>query len=313
MDRPVCEFCNSTFKNAYILKSHIQNNKACLKSRGLVLDTPYVCKGCSLSFTNGTNLSVHEDICKKYYTLHMKEDYDYIIGGLQKKMNEKDEEITQLKKDKDLIQSQYQSKYESQISEMRETINKLHTTIESLAKEAINKPTTTNNTVNNTIRNQLSPTYTLDKITDKQLEDTFRSYMTEQMFWIGQKALAKMCVERIIKTKDGKMLICCSDISRKKFKLIDAKGNLKEDIEARFFTERVSVPIKNVGKDIYDCIMESISDERETISEDDYSKKDSLMEKSMKAMTAYLDIINIDDDNRNGVFKSELAALSSSL
>ena len=54
-----------------------------------------------------------------------------------------------------------------------------------------------------------------------------------------KKGIAKMCTDKIINTKDEKKLICCTDTTRKKFKYIDKKGNIKEDIEARFFVDRV--------------------------------------------------------------------------
>ena len=42
----VCEFCKSSVRDKYSLKTHLSKNKKCLKIRGLTLDTKFVCKGC---------------------------------------------------------------------------------------------------------------------------------------------------------------------------------------------------------------------------------------------------------------------------
>ena len=35
----ICQFCNSSLKDKYALKSHLLKNKNCLKTRGLSLQT----------------------------------------------------------------------------------------------------------------------------------------------------------------------------------------------------------------------------------------------------------------------------------
>jgi len=71
-----CEFCNSILKNAYTLKSHINGSKKCLKLRGLKLDSTIVCNGCKLSLTNKYNLSVHQENCKEYSILILKNEFN---------------------------------------------------------------------------------------------------------------------------------------------------------------------------------------------------------------------------------------------
>ena len=62
--------------------------------------------------------------------------------------------------------------------------------------------------------------------------------MTEKIFWKDNEVLQK-CVWKLL-------IICCTDTSRGKFKLFDVKGNLKEDIDARLFTDRVGNEIREV-------------------------------------------------------------------
>jgi hypothetical protein len=284
------------------------NNKACLKKRGLSLDNNIKCNGCFIILTHISHLTVHQETCKEY----IKYKYETIITELYKDISKKDIqllEIETLKRDI-LLKDQQILFHNKTIDELKlqnkQQIDKLQHTIEILAKESINRPTTT---INN-IRNNLSTKYTLDDIKDEELLDVFRENLTQQIFMSGQKGIAKMCTDKIINTKDEKKLICCTDTTRKKFKYIDKKGNIKEDIEARFFVDRVSKPIKDVGKQIYENIMENLSEERDNVKPDDYGKKDRLVIESFQVMDRFKDIINIDDPKYNNDFTNELAILN---
>jgi hypothetical protein len=181
--------------------------------------------------------------------------------------------------------------------------------IQTLAREGSNKVTTTHNTVNNTIRNQLSSTYTVDGLEPKQLEDTMRQYYTENDFFGGQKRLAGFCVDHVIKTPDNKMMVCCTDMARKKFKILDVQGNLKEDIEARLLCKKLTVPVKMITKEIYDTVIERIEKERDRLSSDDRSRREKLLDDSMRAQQVYMDNLNFDDLNYNQDFMHELCVL----
>ena len=73
--KEICQFCNSSLKDKYALKSHLLKNKTCLKLRGLSLDTKFICKGCENVFSSNTNLVIHNDICKEYSNLNVREEY----------------------------------------------------------------------------------------------------------------------------------------------------------------------------------------------------------------------------------------------
>jgi hypothetical protein len=195
--------------------------------------------------------------------------------------------------------------------EYKNKTDKYEGILERLASDAVNKTTTTNTINNNMIREHLSTQYTIDALTDKQLEQRIRLCMTEQIFWEGQKGLAKMCVESIIKTPDNKMMICCTDTSRGKFKLFDVKGNLKEDIDARLFTDRVGKFIKIVGNEIREAIQDGIDNKSSMLEEKNGHEKDQLLKKMEQLGYSLFDVFNVDDHERNKVFRNELAALSS--
>jgi hypothetical protein len=223
-------------------------------------------------FNSSKDLEEHYLICK-----------DYII----KKLND----------ELDILNKEY-----------KQQIERLQDRIDSLAKEAINRPT--NSSTVNHIRNNLSMMYTLEDIKEEELMELFSENLTEKVFMSGQKGLAKLCTEKIINTKDSKKLICCTDISRRKFKYMDKKGNVNEDVEARDFVDKVTKPIKEAGKKVYNTMISNINDERVQARDDDYGKKERLIDKSFQVMDRYKDIINIDDPKYICDFTNELAILN---
>jgi Zinc-finger of C2H2 type len=212
---------------------------------------------------------------------------------------------TKLQVSYDILEKQH----EKTITKLELKIAQCDAFIQTLAREGSNKVTTTNNTINNTIRNQLSSTYTVESLEPKQLEDTMRQHYTESDFFGGQKRLAGFCVDRVIKTPDNKMMVCCTDTARKKFKILDIQGNLKEDIEARLLCKKLKVPVKMITKEIYDTVIERIEKERDRLSSDDRSRREKLLDDSMRAQQMYMDNLNFDDLNYNQDFMHELCVL----
>jgi len=370
-----CEHCNIMVKSKYILKTHLVSNKTCLKIRGIELGNNFICKGCSTTFINKSNMNNHMETCKKNILLKaseqyelkiktLKDDYDLqikkikddydlqikninydhyfeieekvnIIKDLQatleknkvdydkyltlkvryeeleknkvdyEKYNKLQVRFEELEKQHDLLGKQH----DKTITKLELKIAQCDAFIQTLAREGSNKATTTHNTVNNTIRNQLSSTYTVDSLEPKQLEDTMRQYYTERDFFGGQKRLAGFCVDHVIKTPDNKMMVCCTDMARKKFKILDVQGNLKEDIEARLLCKKLTVPVKMITKEIYDTVIERIEKERDRLSSDDRSRREKLLDDSMRAQQVYMDNLNFDDLNYNQDFMHELCVL----
>ena len=185
--------------------------------------------------------------------------------------------------------------------------------IKHMVSEVISRPTTTTNHVNATIRNVFSSEYTVDNIKPEDIKRKCEAYLTEQLFFEGQRGIAKLCSDHIIKTKDNKQLLTCTDTSRKKFKHMDEHGNIKEDMEARNFLEKVSKPIKEVSKVIYESIISDVEFEQEQLQQEeeiDYSRKSLLSEKYVRAGTCFMDISNIDNMDMNREFTAELAKLT---
>jgi hypothetical protein len=328
----ICNFCKQSVKSKYNLKSHIEKNKKCLKSRGIAFTSKFVCEGCNLTFTNNSNLITHKDICKFYIILKIKEETTVEITSIKNKYentikNLKDDYENNIKKLKD----EYETKHSLETIELKNIIkihqlkiidnekiikdiqsqnDKLLENLQKLASQAIDRPTLTTTNVTNNIKNNFSDKYFLETIKAEDVKMKCQNYLTEQVFLEGQRGIAQLCTEHVIKTKDKKSLMLCTDVSRKKFKYIDEQGNLKEDYEARIFVQKVSKPIKDASRIVYDSILFDVKSEKETLEEDDYSRKAYLNSKELKTIDCYVQITHFDDPDNNQEFKNELAILN---
>jgi hypothetical protein len=181
--------------------------------------------------------------------------------------------------------------------------------LENIAIKAVDKPTTTNTTINN-IRNSFSDKYFVEDIKEEDIKRKCQSYLTEQVLLDGQRGIAKMCTEYIINTKDKKKLLISTDPSRNKFRYMDKHGNMKDDIDARTFIEKISKPIKEAADIVFDCVISDIKDEQDNIEEDNYSRKAFLHDKEMQANHSLVYIKCFDDPKHNSEFTNELAVLN---
>ena len=237
----ICGFCSTHFKNQYNLKAHENGSKKCLSNRGLKLETKNQCIGCNLVFFTKHKLTLHEDVCRNFLQhQHAKEilEKDKLLSDFKEEQEKRytemveeneqklaelthkhDQKLAEMTQTNEKFLALLKEEHARQIADLKQQNDKLQENIQNLAREAINRPTTsstTNNTVNN-IRNNLSTQYTLDEIKTEELMELFRENLTEKVFMSGQKGLAKLCTDKLINTKDAKKLICCTDVTRKKF------------------------------------------------------------------------------------------------
>jgi hypothetical protein len=304
-------------------------------------------------FSIRANLNSHQDTCKEYTTLvitseydekfeKIKKEYDENIDGLKMELkttkqahfkesitladhNEKQLSDLKQKYERELLE--VKQKHERELSDIKlfhekekafleQHLNRVQTSYESIAKEAINKPTnsTTHNTVNN-IRNVLSSKYTVDELDHDQLMLVFKKALTEDVLLGGQPAIAKICSENIIQTDDSKMRMCCTDTSRDKFKYMDASGNVKEDFQARHFTSKIIKPLEAVGQEVYDTACTNISEEQNALESQQmpqYGRISFLKNKEERLAVSLMELRSIDQPNHNSKFVNELAVLTKS-
>ena len=323
MSQVICEFCKTTLSSKYILKTHLVNNKACLAIRNLELKTNFICKGCNQNSLDMPRLIIHQESCKSYKRLLLEEEHS-------QKLREKDKLLNDLKikhsKEIKMVKEEYakgikdlqagfdkeREAHEKTVKDLQAQIDKMFSTIENLAKQAIDKPNATTTTINtNNVKNVYSDKYFLDKLTPEYIKHKCRNYLTEQVFFQGQRGIARMCTEHIIHTKDNKVLLTCTDVSRKKFKYIDEHGNMKEDYDARAFMEKVIGPIKQVSQEVYENILSDVKYEREELEHkkdlESMERKTALHYKTDMAADCYRQIIFIDNPDDNHEFRTELA------
>ena len=318
-----CDFCNKTFSSISSLNYHKETAKYCLKIQGKDIKDileQYKCKNCNSLFTNKHNLNHHVELCNKKYESKEQEitNYKDMYTSLFKELNEfklllleKDLEIKEVYKivsEKDLeIKEVYKI-----VSEKDRKINELTNTITEIAKQPKieNNNTTmthknTNNTTNikgnQTIQNILADRKVYEKNTNREhIISIAKDNDMEKYFWKGQKGVAQFFVDHIVKTDDGKMIICCTDKSRHHFRHINEKNQIGEDIEARNFTEKVSGPIKEVVEEVYNNIQKDIEDKM--VNRDDNYDSGFLSTKKSLALEKYIQIKNIDDNNNNNEY-----------
>jgi hypothetical protein len=162
-----CEYCQSIFKTKYTLKSHISNNKSCLKTRGLSLNNNIKCKGCNIVLTHQSHLITHQEICRDY----IKYKNEATIIELQEQISKKDIQLIELENLKrELLLKNQEILFQTKtITDLQAQNKQQKDTIESIAKEAINRPVTT--TTNNTINYQENSSEPVIEILQEENED----------------------------------------------------------------------------------------------------------------------------------------------
>lgn len=293
-----CGYCGSLFKNKHNLKSHLIRSKKCLKQRGLQLETTFICS-CEMKFVSNIGLNEHKENCKHFAVYVVKNEYEEKIAKLQKEMNDTIYEL----KETHLKETQM---LEKEKLFLEKQLDRVHNSFESVAKEAVNRPTTTNN-IN--IRNILSSDKTVDSLDTDDLMTVFRKHLTEEVLLGGQRSIAKLCSENIIQIND-KMLLICTDTSRDKYKYMDKSGNVKEDFYARNFTNKIIKPLEVVGQDVYENSRAEIADQIDQLSCIDYGKKASLRNKEERLSHSLFELKSIDVENHNSKFLNELSILT---
>ena len=321
-EREVCEYCNNTFVNKIVLRTHINTNKKCLEQRGIQITTKYNCDGCSKCFISLKILKLHHESCVKFHVLSVETKYQQDINQrIKDAIHDQENKYHSLQlsydKMKDIIieqENKYHSlklSYDNLQEEYTNHINKFESILERLASDAVNKPTvtTTNNTVNNNVRNILSPIYTLDSLEEKKLIENMRQNYTEQQFMKGLKGLAEYLYTHILKTPDNKLMICCCDTSRKKFKILDIHGNLKEDIHARYLCEKLKAPVKAISDEIHNKIRETLQHKQDTTPREYRAQHTKLDNDFFRLGEVYINVFNFDEHEQNTTFIKELCVL----
>jgi hypothetical protein len=252
-----CPFCAKSFATKYTLAKHINSNKACNLAK---------------TIHDEEQKRVDSEIERKQQEIH----------NLIQKYETEIREMKTAYETRIAIQENDLRGKEKQIEDLKVIVDK------AIAKTG-NVTNIKNSNVN--VMNILSEKYEGRTEHDFVLEVAREKF--EPYFWDGQRGLANFCVDHIIRTKDGKMILCCTDPTRKRFKYLDAQGDMKEDIEARLFTEKMSIPIAIVCEEVYEKIRAEI---------DDSMKRDM-------ADLKFLELIGFKNSSTNTEYRQELCTL----
>lgn len=297
-----CEKCHKIFATKYTLKKHI-DSKICeeiSKNEPILL----LCSStrCGYQSLSKSDLQKHLKTCKYI-------EMDVIISHIHKE-HQKEIESLKMEHQKEMMRckEEWMDKEQERMASLLEKV---------MTKPVINNTNNTNTTTtnirgnNNNLQSLLAPPELYEKQVDPNRIKALDQSDVEKHFWLGQKGIARLCVDHVIKTVDedgnSKMLICCTDSSRKRFKYIDENNHIADDMEARNFIDTVSAPIVTVCKKVYDTIVSKIEDDKKETT--DAFDLNLLENKTNIAQQKFLEIKDISDHNRNSDYKNEMSIL----
>ena len=258
------------------------------------------CQFCQKIFSTKSNLSNHIKRAKyciknRPETVDIKTDTNYRCTFCNKSFVEKDKEILLLK--------QRLKEKNKQLIEKSKEVEYLTRQLSSLALEGIKKSTVTNTTSNTSTRitNILSP---LD-LNDEKIKTIVENNLDETYFLDAQKGIARFCFDKLITTENGKRKLICSDPVRERYRYLDQEGNLKEDLGARHFIDKISKPIIETSKKVHINLKDRYSQIKEDIDQGiEKEISDYLIDIKQKyADKCLLDIHDIPYDSTNRKFR----------
>ena len=276
-----CEFCKKEFSTKPNLVYHQKNAKYCLDIQGKQ-NTQFKCLFCDKIVTCQYRLNDHLNVCK----LKDKINYEMELKKIQ-------EEFSLYKKQEKIRLKDKEKQFEQKIIEKNECILKLEEKIAKYESMLVNmaiEPKTTKHTTNNVVIN------TTLNLTKEHVTKLLDEHMTKDVVAGGQKGLAQMVCEKMLKGPDGKLTYKCVDPSRHNFEFLNAEGVMEKDIKAiklknALISGDIMTKANQTGNEIW-------TREDGTINSDQYTvSADKVME-----------IICIDKDDSK--FRSELSALT---
>jgi len=311
-----CSFCLKHFSTKNNLNIHQNTAKYCLEKQGKV--SSIECNYCNKKFGSTKRLDEHLKSCKKYIDdiknennenkIHI-ESYERQIKDQKEsyKKQIKDQKESYERQIKDLKESYNKEKesYERQIKDLKESLDKANQTIADIAKQPKSTHIKTQNNTNN-IQNILSDYKTYEENTSKdRILSLANDEDIEEYFWKGQRGVAEFVCDRIAKTKDGKMIICCTDPSRNRFKYKNESNGISEDIDAHLFHKKISEPIRKIYNDVHTNIQKEI-EEQLAVGSKEYSKMDLEYKKDI-ALEKNTEIQMISNYDENGEYRRAIA------
>jgi hypothetical protein len=309
-----CEFCKKEFSTKGNLIAHQKSAKYCLSIQGKE-NNDFKCDFCQKTFTVQKILNEHIHACKekkKKDEENIQNKYAETIKSIKKleKENERLKKQNEIYDQKTANYVEKNTEKDHQISELKNTISKLEQQLEKqkheyeaklekfenavIATATDRNPTTitynTNNT-NNTNSNNTTNNGFLN-LSKEFIEPILRQKLTFADARRGQKGLANMVVNNLLKDEEGQLRYRCKDTARQNFEFIDENGDTKKDVHA---TKLIQALI--------DSKVEKIAGE---VGHNEWKDDDEKFKVHNEKVT---EIVTLSKDN--SAFRSELTALTS--
>lgn len=295
-----CVLCSQILATKYTLAKHLR----CIHRKSELLEEVEVedlkCRSNLCQFTTlyAAELKRHEKKC-------------ILIDAEQKLAFERDK----LNLEKEMLFSDFRvelTKLKTENEILQRELEKAQDIIRSLTEHAINRPTTT--TTNNQqnigtvanlkVTNFLTDYETYQRQTDPERVRALLDQHFEDYFFNGQLGLAQFMVNHVIRSHDGKMIMVCTDTSRKRFRFINADSKMEEDLKAKLLTKKLSVPVKEVCATVFDRITKRLEKEKNE------KQTTFLLDKKIDhAYTQFVNILEFDIEDKGSDFLNELSAL----
>jgi hypothetical protein len=215
-----CKFCAKQLATKSSLKHHQQTAKYCLTKQNIAISDKYKCVDCNKCFSRKHHLETHLNSCNNYLVKSAKkrirEEVKTEINGLGNSINDKDQQIIELKSQIKILQDK----------------------LENVAIKAVSRPTTTNqNTINNYIEK-------LEVVTDKHFQEQ-TSNLTIEHIQKGPEGYAEYALEFPLKDR-----LVCVDYARRKIKYKDENGHVTPDPEMTKLATKFFESIKDKNKEL---------------------------------------------------------------
>jgi chromosome segregation ATPase len=241
-----CEFCKSYFVSKTTLSEHQKTAKFCLNKRG-EKNEEIKCNYCDKVLTTHQRLNTHLNICKvklkeineekNNYTksiIDQNEKYVMKLKEYETKLNESETKLN-FYKETEIKMKEYEIKLkekEEYISKLEELLKQANQTIHDIAKQPKTVQTNTNSNNDNRIKtqNNLSQVFDINDI--KKINNVLEKHLTPDVLAKGQKGVAEMLKEHLLKNDKGELIYECTDVSRQKFEFINTYGFVEPDPKA---------------------------------------------------------------------------------
>jgi hypothetical protein len=233
----VCTFCKKEFTIKGNMLSHQKTAKYCLEQQGKVCNNNFECQFCLKHFTTQHNLNDHNNVCKEKDKKQLKEIEVQNIQykeKLEKQKQDYKEKLEKQKQDYEEKLEKQKQDYEEKLEKQRqEYMTKLEARLDKFESTVVNIASapktvkTTNVVVNNNTLN----------LSQEHVTKVLDEHFTKEVVAGGQKKLAEMVYEKMLKGPDGKSSYVCVDPSRQTFEFTNNDGDVERDVKAKKLTK----------------------------------------------------------------------------